>query len=502
MGMNPARPGAATAARTDEGGPSPDRGWWAVGAAVGALLLATVVLGVVAIVQNERVLSVTSRALAYDVEVEDEGDDVRVAVLDLRHFHRNIAFEGPSDHALADFDQGYANWLDELDELEALGITDASVPTADELRAMGERYYTRFRPAIALYESDRAAFNEASAEGLRAIAALDQAALRLDNLGERLAEASLQRVAAASGNERMMLIGMLAGAMLAGAGLAVAAARAVGGLRAAWGREQAVAGELARALRLKTDFVADASHELRTPLTVIRGNAEVGLAATDEPARREVLSEIATEAARMNELVDDLLFLARSDAGAPPMEREFLPARLLLNRVAAPAETLVRGWGARFVADVAAEGYLEADPARIQQAVLNLIDNAAKHAPPDSDVVMRVRSADGVLRIAVIDRGPGIPADELPMVFERYYQVGPRRTRKTHGAGLGLAIARTIAHAHGGEIEAESAPGRGTTMTIRLPLCPPAADAADAAAPPSPGVVRRPGPRAWLAIGQ
>jgi two-component system, OmpR family, sensor histidine kinase VicK len=478
--------------------------WWAIAGAVGALLLAIVVLGVVAIVQNERVLSVTSRALAYDLEVEDEGDDIRVAVLDLRHFHRNIAFGGPSAQAVTDFDQGYATLLHELDELEALGVTGAGISSAAELRAMARDYYDGFRAAIPLFERDPAAFRVASDAGLRAIEEMDDAASRIDGLGEQLTEASIHRVAEASGNERVVLVGMVGGAVLAGIALAVSTARTVAGLRAAWGREQEAARAVARALRSKTDFVADASHELRTPLTVIRGNAQVGLAAPGEPIHKDVLTEIEAEATRMGKLVDDLLFLARSDAGAPPMEREFMPARLLLGRVARPAETLVRQRGARFVADLRAEGYLEADPGRIEQAILNLIDNAAKHAPPDSTVTLRAGSEGGALVVSVADEGPGIPPAELPLIFERFYQVGARRSRRTHGAGLGLPIARSIVEAHGGVLEAGSVPGQGTTMTIRLPLCAALAEqpAPDPTPAPAASPLRRLAARAGLSGGQ
>jgi signal transduction histidine kinase len=480
--------------------------WWAIGGAVGALLFAIVVLGVVAIVQNERVLWVTSRALDYDLEVEDEGDDIRVAVLDLRHFHRDIAFEGPSDDALADFDQGYANLLHELNELEALDLSEVDISSAAELRAMARRYIDGFQSAIPLYGRDPVAFNKASEEGLLAIEEMDEAASRIDNLGEQLTEASIYRVAAASGTERVVLVGMVGGAALAGVALAVSTARAVSGVRAAWGREQEAAREVTRALRLKTDFVADASHELRTPLTVIRGNAEVGLAAPGEQIHKDVLSEIEAEAARMGKLVDDLLFLARNDAGASPMEREFMPARLLLGRVTRPAETLVRQRGARFVVDLLPEGYLEADPTRIEQAVLNLIDNAAKHAPPDSQVTLRARSVAGELVVSVEDEGPGIPEAELPLIFERFYQVGKRRARRIHGAGLGLPIARSIVEAHGGTLEAASEPGRGTTMTIRLPLCPTiparAESESDLSSPSLPNPLRRLAARAGLPAGQ
>jgi len=149
-----------------------------------------------------------------------------------------------------------------------------------------------------------------------------------------------------------------------------------------------------------------------------------------------------------------------------------VPAHWLSARIRKPAEGLARQRGACLTADLNGTGHLEVDPARIEQVVLILVDNAAKHSPPDACVGLRTRAERGELTIEVADRGPGIPPEELPLIFDRFYQVGTRRARKKGGAGLGLAIARAIVQAHGGSISAESPPGGGTRMTIRLPLHP------------------------------
>ena len=446
--------------------------WRLVSAAIGALIVAIVAVGMVLIIQNERVKEVTAHALSYDVEVEDEGDDVRIAVLDVRHYHRDIVFNGPSDTALAAFDQAYGRLLEELDDLERLGIEDPSVPSPSFIRDGAQRYYADFRSAISSYDSDPAAFEEASALGLRRIATMDRAANRIDDFGEELAAAAFRRVDDVTTQERMMLVALVAGVGLMGIALGGVSSRVLAGLRGAYAREHEAATELARALRTKTDFIADASHELRTPLTVVRGNAEIGLATADEAVREAALADIAAEAARMGGLVDDLLFLARSDAGLPPLDREFVPARWLLSRVGKRAETLARQRGVEFATEVTGEGYLEVDPNRVEQAVLVLVDNAAKHAGTGSEVTLRAQARAGSLRIDVIDRGPGIPPEELPLIFDRFYQVGDRRARKKGGSGLGLSIARTIVQAHGGSLAADSRLGEGTTMTVVLPLCP------------------------------
>lgn len=180
----------------------------------------------------------------------------------------------------------------------------------------------------------------------------------------------------------------------------------------------------------------------------------------------------------MSRLVDDLLFLARSDAASVPLELQHVAAEQLIDRVIARAETLARERGAAMMATVAGAGELDADPERIEQAVLILVDNAAKYGPPAGTVEVEGRTTGDHLLVEVRDRGPGIPADQLSHVFERFYRLGAGgRDRRTGGAGLGLAIAAAIVEGHGGHISAARREGGGTTVTIWLPLTGAHADA-------------------------
>ena len=446
------------------------RPWAIVGASIGVLILAILLAGVVLIRENDLVLGITNQALGYDVEIEDEGDDLRVAVLDLRHYQRNIMFDGPSAAALAAFDQGYANLLDELADLQALGTAGLDVITPERFHELAAQYYEDFRAATRLYQSDPVRFDAAASEALGRIEALDRAAGEIDDIGESLAANSLERLLNAASDERSILIALTSGVVVVGVALAFSAWRLLSRLDEARVRERAVAAELARALRLRTDFIADVSHELRTPLTVIRGNADIGLTASEPAVQHDVLVDIAVEANRMTKLVDDLLFLARSDAGRPPLDVDYISAKWLLSRLERPAEVLARQRGSCLETDLQGDGFLELDHARIEQAVLILIDNAARHSANAACVQFSSRIHRGELVMTVIDRGPGIPPEELPLIFDRFYRVKERRGRKKDGSGLGLAIAKTIVEAHNGTMTAESKLGVGTTMSIRLPL--------------------------------
>ncbi len=465
--------GVETAASRDRDDDiSNPRAWRVVAASIGALLLAIVVAGVLAVNENNRVKDITERALSFDIEVEDEASDVQVAVLDLRHIHRNIVFSGTSQSTIADFDDAYMKLEEELGELESLGLSALGVTQPGRIRDLAERYYADFRPAIERADDDPGAFQTASDIGLSQLAAMGEAANEIDNLGDQLADESLARVDSATRTEQLILTGLIAGALLIGVTLAVSAGRVLARLRALYESEQYSRHELARALQTKTDFIADASHELRTPLAVILGNAETALAEKDDRLHASSLAAIATEARRMGKLVDDLLFLARSDAGSPPLDKEYVPARWLVSRLIKPAEMLARQRSACFTTEIDGEGFLEVDPERIEQAVLILIDNAARHSPPDQCVTLSSWIEREQLAIKVADSGTGITPDELPLIFDRFYQIKNRRSRKKGGSGLGLSIARTIVAAHGGSITAESQLGHGTRMTIRLPLSP------------------------------
>jgi PAS domain S-box-containing protein len=226
---------------------------------------------------------------------------------------------------------------------------------------------------------------------------------------------------------------------------------------------------LAEAARAKAAFLAEVSHELRTPLTVIRGKAEIGLESEGDCEHEELLREIVRESSTMSRMVEDLLFLARSESAAPPFRMEPVETSVLLRGLARRAGSLAAEHGAALDTTLAENGLVRVDPARVEQAILALVDNAIKYGPEGQRVTLRSNSPDGELRIEVGDRGPGIPETELPRVFERFYRLDGV---EEPGNGLGLSIAQTIAEAHGGRIEADSDPGEGTRMSLALPLLP------------------------------
>lgn len=216
-------------------------------------------------------------------------------------------------------------------------------------------------------------------------------------------------------------------------------------------------------------FLADAAHELRTPLTSVRADLDALRTHPEmDPAEREAALRAAErESARMGRLVDDLLALARADAG-PFLRPQPVALDDLVLDVMRAAEPLANG--ARLDIGDWDQVALVADPDRVRQALLNLIDNALRHSPAGGTVTVGLARGDGAARISVRDEGPGISAEHLPRIFDRFYRADAARDRAAGGAGLGLAIAREIAEAHGGRIEVVSAPGAGSTFTLELPL--------------------------------
>ena len=362
--------------------------------------------------------------------------------------------------------------MEDIEDLEALGIAEPSLTQPNELRRLAEEYHANFVPALDLYTSNPAAFNVASDDGLVRLAELERAARGIDRWAENQGEAALTRIEHASSNAQSVLLIVIGGLILIGAGLVYAANRVFAEVRRLYEAEQAASHRLGVALQAKNDFVADASHELRTPLTVLRGNADAGLAIDPHCAHREILEEIVDESAWMTRLVEDLLFLTRSDAAAPTLETEPVPVEPLLGEVAERSAVLVRQRGATFSTALTARGTVIADAARIEQAVLALVDNAAKFSPPGGRVNLSSSTRDGDLISEVADHGPGIAEAELARIFERFYRTDRARSRRRSGAGLGLSIARTVIEMHGGRIEAISRLGHGTRMRIHLPFAP------------------------------
>ena len=450
-----------------------ERPWRITMVAVGGLLVAILIAGVVGLLLNRNVEQAT-QTLTYDVNLEDEGDDLRAAVLELRHYQRNITFEGPSRNGIEDFENAYAQLNEEINELENVGVRDPKAPQPDEIRQMAKDYYADFRPAVGLYDESRedggAAFVEASDRGLYRIDAMNQVGEDLDELGEQLSEESLARQERATMTARVVLLAAICGLLVAGAVLAYAAVRVVNELRRLNAEQRAATEKVEAASQAKTEFIADVSHELRTPLTVLRGNAQVGLALGGDAEHAELYSEIVDESRRMSQMVEELLFLARSDSASLPLDLETVPVEVLLAELAGRAEILAHEHGARLETELGGRGVVKIHVQRIEQAVLILVDNAAKYGPEGGTITLTSSTRSGELRVGVGDRGPGIPREELPRIFERFYRLDKARSRKLGGAGLGLSIAKTIVEAHGGHVEAVSRPGEGTKMTLCLPL--------------------------------
>lgn len=444
---------------------------WRLGViTVGALLIAVAAVGVVGISINRTVQNVVERAIAFDVELEDIADDLRVAILDLRHFHRNLIFGEPLGARVEAWEERYRAVLAEIDELEALiatGVDPVGLPTTDELRALADAYYLEFKPAVAAYDpDDRTAFEMASDTGLAQLNTLESLAEALDKEGEARATEAFRAIDDAASTGNWILVVVITGLTMVGGALGFAALRMIQTSRRLVTAQQNVS-------RAKTDFIAEASHELRTPLTVLRGNAELGLVVEDERERTKILRKIVAEAQRMSRVVNDLLFLTRSDATSVPLDLDTVDAGELLEDVAGRAEMLIRERPVTLATAIDVAGTLRVDATRVEQAVLIVVDNAANYSPPGQTVELSARLAEDGLVIEVSDRGPGIPEQERARIFERFFRGDGQPSHRASGAGLGLAIARANVEGHGGTITAHDRPGGGTTMRIALPLASP-----------------------------
>src|SRR3954471_18273069 len=219
------------------------------------------------------------------------------------------------------------------------------------------------------------------------------------------------------------------------------------------------------AFKRERAFVSDASHELRTPLSILRTELELALRGEHTRAELEAaLQSAAEEAERLSSLAEDLLVIARSDQGRLPGRPEPLDAGVVLQRVAGRFQTRARAEGRPLAADPSPGVELRADPARLEQALANLVDNALTYG--DGTVALSARRVNGSVELHVCDQGPGFPPEFLPRAFERFTRADEARTRG--GTGLGLAIAAAIAGAHGGSAHASNREA-GADVWIQLP---------------------------------
>ena len=218
----------------------------------------------------------------------------------------------------------------------------------------------------------------------------------------------------------------------------------------------------------RRNLLADVTHELRTPLTVIQGNLE-GLLDGVYPRDDAHLAPILEETRVLSRLIDDLRTLALADSGALKLQKEPTDLATLTSETVASFRAQADAAGVALSAEVGAEvPVLELDPARVRQVLENLLANALRYTPRGGKISGQCSVSSGQSRsiqVCVSDTGTGIPADELPHIFERFH-----KSRDSRGTGLGLAIAKNLVAAHGGEISAQSEPGKGTTIRFSFPV--------------------------------
>lgn len=233
---------------------------------------------------------------------------------------------------------------------------------------------------------------------------------------------------------------------------------------------------LERLEQVRKDFVANVSHELRTPLAGIIGYADTLLdgALDDVQNRQRFVEIIRSSAVRLSSIVADLLVLTELESGADPQEPEVIAVRGVLETVLLTVDGEAKARGVRLVPEELQDLYAAGRRLRLEQAVLNLVANAIKFNRPGGEVRVRATpTGDGRVAIAVSDTGVGIPSQDVPRIFERFYRVDRARSRDVGGTGLGLSIVRHVVEGMGGRVTVESQLGAGSTFTILLPSASP-----------------------------
>lgn len=226
--------------------------------------------------------------------------------------------------------------------------------------------------------------------------------------------------------------------------------------------------------KLRSDFIANVSHELRTPISMLQGYSEAiidGVTANDEE-RDEMVQIIHDESKRMGRLVTDLLDLARMESGHMRLYKDDLSMIPFLDRIVTKFTQVARDANVELAFDclVGEDIVSNVDEDRIEQVFTNLLDNAIRHTPDGGNVTLRIEKYEDTIEMTVTDTGVGIPEDDIPYIFERFYKADKARTRGKSGTGLGLAIAKNIIDSHNGAITASRGEQSGTIFTCTLPL--------------------------------
>jgi heavy metal sensor kinase len=232
-------------------------------------------------------------------------------------------------------------------------------------------------------------------------------------------------------------------------------------------------GRLEKAFQRQKQFTSDASHELRTPLAVIEAESSLALQKERPPSDyRQSLETISQEATQMSSLIEQLLALARADAGKE--QRNFAEVSLskLITNLSTDVEVLCQEKGLSFQLGQTQDLVIQGDEARLRELFMDLLDNAIRYTPAPGTISVSLRREGQMAVAAVKDTGVGIPPEDIPFIFERFYRVDKSRSRAEGGTGLGLAICQHIAEIHGGKIEVKSQVGAGSTFSVWLPLQP------------------------------
>ncbi len=222
-----------------------------------------------------------------------------------------------------------------------------------------------------------------------------------------------------------------------------------------------------RAVQRQRDFVADAAHELRTPLAIMRTVGEVGMSASSAGELQATVAQMLGENQHLTRLVDDLSLLARSDTNAVTIERDLVDLSSLVQDTSVELTYLAEEQGVALTTDIQGGVHMIGDVVRLRQLLLILLDNALKHTPSGGKIGVSLGNHAGRIQLQVTDSGPGIPADAMSRIFDRFYRSDQSRTGE--GSGLGLAIGKWITEAHGGQIGVANAPTHGAVFTAVFP---------------------------------
>jgi two-component system, OmpR family, phosphate regulon sensor histidine kinase PhoR len=232
--------------------------------------------------------------------------------------------------------------------------------------------------------------------------------------------------------------------------------------------------ELKRIDQVRRDFVANVSHELRTPLSILRGYIETLLDSPKMPREEltRILRVMERHSNRLEQLVEDLLSLARLESGNPDLQVGDVDLSSFFREMIRDWEKKLTSKHLNIMLDVPPEFLpIRVDRTRLQEALYNLLDNAVKYSREGGEIRLSARQRDGEIELTVSDDGIGIAREDLPRIFERFYRADKARSPdKVRGTGLGLAIVKHVVQLHGGRVEADSEPGKGTTIRVLLPM--------------------------------